>query len=118
MEADGNGSVLDGVENGRGAWAKSARRWEALFSDIFSTPRSSRRERIMELISAGESKGDEQNVQGPIPSFTQMILPQLRQLGAAVKRGWRVARHEQRRADGGAERDGLVCSSRVRIAES
>jgi len=58
-------------------------------------------------------------VQGPRPSFTHMILPQFRQLGAAARRGWRVARQIQRRAEGSAVvRDGLVCNSRVRIAES
>jgi len=61
----------------------------------------------------------EQNVQGPRPSFTQMILPQDRQLGAAARRGWRVARHVQRREAGEAvESDGLVWSSSVRMAES
>jgi len=58
-------------------------------------------------------------VQGPRPSFTQMILPQDRQLGAAARRGCRVARQVQRREAGEtAEREGFVCSSRVRIAES
>ncbi len=61
----------------------------------------------------------EQKVQGPRPSFTQMILPQDRQLGATARRGWRVARQVQRREAGVAvERDGLVCSSSVRMAES
>lgn len=56
------------------------------------------------------SRGVEQNVQGPRPSFTQMILPQDRQLGAAARRGWRVAKQSQRRAEGEVEfvREGLV----------
>ena len=63
--------------------------------------------------------GVPQNVQGPVPSFTHMIFPQFRQLGAAARRGWRVARQVQRRAVGEeVEREGLVWSSRVRIAES
>lgn len=59
-------------------------------------------------------------MQGPIPSFTQMILPQLRQLGAAAKSGWRVARQSHRRDEGEVlvEREGLVWSSRARMAES
>lgn len=57
-------------------------------------------------------------MQGPMPSFTQIILPQLRQLGAATSRGWRVARHVQRRDEGPEEREGLVWTSRVRMAES
>ena len=72
----------------------------------------------MALISSEESSGDEQNVQGPRPSFTQMILPHSRQFGAAARRGWRVARQLQRRSGGEAEREGLVWSSSVRIAES
>ena len=74
----------------------------------------------MLCISSALSSGREQKVQGPIPSCTQMILPQLRQLGAAVRRGWRVARQSQRRDAGFVfpERDGLVWSSRVRMAES
>ena len=57
-------------------------------------------------------------MQGPRPSFTQIILPQLRQLGAAVRSGWRVARQVQRRVEGEVDRVGLVCSSRDWIAES
>ena len=72
----------------------------------------------MAAISSEDRRGCPQNVQGPMPSFTQIILPQFRQLGAAARRGWRVARHVQRRDEGSAERDGLVWSSRVRIAES
>ena len=65
----------------------SARRWDELFRSIFSLPRSSFKLRTMDWISDWERSGVEQNVQGPIPSFMQMILPQLRQLGAAAKRG-------------------------------
>ena len=104
---------------GRGAVERSARRCEALLADIFSAPRSERRDRIIDCKSKEEMRGAEQNVQGPRPSFTQIILPQLRQLGAARSNGWRVARQLQRRADGSDwERAGLVCTSRVRIAES
>ena len=53
-----------------------------------------------------------------MPSFTQTILPQLRQLGAAARRGWRVARQVQRRDEGSVVREAFVWSSRVRIAES
>ena len=62
----------------------------------------------------------EQNVHGPRPSFTQMILPQERQFGAAARSGWRVALQVQRREAGEAflARGGLVWISRVRMAES
>ena len=75
----------------------------------------------MEVIWEGVSRAWLQNVQGPIPSFMQIILPQLRQLGAAARRGWRVARQVQRRAVGEELlllREGLVWISRVRMAES
>ena len=73
----------------------------------------------MEVIWEEVRRGWPQKVQGPMPSFTQIILPQLRQLGAAARRGWRVARQVQRRAVGEELlREGLVCSSRVRMAES
>ena len=73
----------------------------------------------MEVIWEEVRRGWPQNVQGPMPSFTQIILPQLRQLGAAARRGWRVARQVQRRAVGEELlREGLVWSSRVRMAES
>ena len=76
----------------------------------------------MLVISAEESKGVLQNVQGPIPSLTQMIFPHERQLGAAARRGWRVALQGQARAvvdwEEGFVREGLVWSSRVRMAES
>lgn len=126
-EDEGRGSVLavllegvEGDEKGRGDCATSARRWEALFRDIFSAPRSSRKERIIAFMSAGDRSGEEQNVHGPIPSFTQMIFPQFKQLGAAARSGCRVARQGQRRAEAGveAERAGSVCISRARIAES
>ena len=98
--------------NGLVGLEMSAFRWLELFRSIFSRPRSSRRARTMAWISAGARSGVEQNVHGPIPSFTQMILPQLRQLGAAARRGWRVAWQVQRRfafseADWGV-RDGFV----------
>ncbi len=111
--------VVDGLVKGLGAEARSARREEALLRFIRSWPRSWRRESIIDVICSEERRGLEQKVQGPRPSFTQMILPQERQLGAAARRGWRVARHVHRREAGEAvERDGLVWSSRVRIAES
>lgn len=62
-----------------------------------------------------------QKVQGPRPSRTQIILPQFRQLGAEVRRGWRVARQSHFRAALSAaegEREGFVWSSRARMAES
>jgi len=66
-----------------------------------------------------ERSGVPQNVHGPMPSLTHMIFPQFKQFGAAARRGCRVARHVQRRAAGEElEREGLVCTSRVRIAES
>lgn len=114
-EVEGGGGV-----KGRGVDERSARRWEALFATIFSMPRSSRRERIMSCMSSALNSGWEQKVHGPIPSFTQMIFPQLRQFGAAVRSGCRVARQSQRRAAGFAlaEREGFVWISRVRMAES
>ena len=75
----------------------------------------------MDVISAEERRGVLQNVQGPRPSFTQMILPQFRQFGAAARRRWRVALQEQARAEADwveELREGLVWTSRVRIAES
>lgn len=72
----------------------------------------------MDAISVEERRGCEQKVHGPMPSFTQIILPQLRQLGAAARRGCRVARQSQRRAEGSEDREGLVWSSSARIAES
>lgn len=111
--------VVVGGAKGRGAEERSARLWEALLADMRSRPRSSRRERMMALISVGERRGLEQKVQGPMPSFTQTIFPQLRQLGAAARRGWRVALQGQARERAeSSEREGLVWSSRVRMAES
>lgn len=72
----------------------------------------------MAATSEEERRGCPQNVQGPMPSFTHITLPQFRQLGAAARRGWRVARQVQRRDEGSAEREGFVWSSRVRMAES
>ena len=74
----------------------------------------------MDCIWEDERRGVEQNVQGPMPSFTHIILPQERQLGAATRRGWRVALQLQRRASGEAlwAREGFVWISSVRIAES
>ena len=59
-------------------------------------------------------------MQGPMPSLTQMILPQFRQFGAVARSGWRVAKQVQRRAAVSVEeeREGLVWISRARIAES
>lgn len=62
-------------------------------------------------------------MQGPSPSFKHMIFPQLRQLGAARRRGWRVALQLQgSRVEGKEEEEedlvGLVWSSRARMAES
>lgn len=54
-----------------------------------------------------------------MPSLTQMILPQLRQLGAAARRGCLVALQEQARDGvGSLVREGLFWSSRARMAES
>lgn len=73
----------------------------------------------MEVTWEEVRRGWLQNVQGPMPSFAQIILPQLRQLGAAARRGWRVARQVQRRVVGEEVlREGLVWISRVRMAES
>lgn len=94
---------------GRGAVATSGRLWAELLKDCFSFPRSERRERIMDVISEGERSGEEQNVQGPMPSRVQIIFPQLRQLGAARRRGCRVALQGQAREGVGAGvREGLV----------
>ena len=91
----------------------------ALFATIFSMPRSSRRDRIISCISSALNSGCEQNVHGPMPSFIHTIFPQLRQLGAAARSGWRVARQSQRREAGFVvDREGLVWSSSVRMAES
>ena len=71
--------------------------------------------------SEGERRGEWQNVQGPMPSFTQIILPQLRQLGTEDRRGWRVALQEQARDfsdEVSDEEEGLVWSSRDRMAAS
>jgi len=62
-----------------------------------------------------------QKVQGPNPSFTQIILPQARQLGLASSSGWRWAIHGHfRRAfcSGVRAKDGFVCISSSRIADS
>ena len=67
------------------------------------------------------SKGDLQNVQGPSPSFTHMTLPQFKQLGAMSSSGCRVAiqLHFRRRSSSALEaKEGLVCTSRLRMAES
>ena len=120
-EAEAVLSYLGGVK-GRGTVETSARRWLALFASIFSWPRSCFKESIIDVISLEERRGVLQNVQGPRPSFTQMILPQFRQLGAAARSGCLVALQEQARAEADWEEDklseGLVWSSRVRIAES
>lgn len=107
-EEDGVEVPVEGLVKERGVEAWSGRRWDALFIFIFSCPRSWRRESIMAFMSWEEKRGWPQNVQGPMPSFTQIILPQLRQLGAAARRGWRVARQVQRRDEGSAEREGFV----------
>ena len=117
-EEEGEEVPVEGLVKGRGVDARSGRRWDWLLRFIFSCPRSWRSESIMAVTSWDERRGCPQNVQGPMPSFTQIILPQLRQLGAAARRGWRVARHVQRRDEGLAVREGLVWSSRARIAES
>lgn len=76
----------------------------------------------MATVSVFDSKGLLQNVHGPNPSFTQMIFPQLRQFGAAARRGWRVAMQLQERdalfSLAEAVKVGFVWSSRERIAES
>lgn len=106
-------------EKGLGVLARSARLLTAFLACILSLPLSSLNERIMASISVGASSGCEQNVHGPMPSLTQMILPQLRQLGAAARRGWRVALQEQaREAVGSLVWEGLVWISRARMAES
>lgn len=115
---EGEAVPLEGLVKGRGVEARSGRRWDALFKLIFSRPRSWRRESIMAAMSEEERRGCPQNVQGPMPSFTQIILPQFKQLAAAARRGWRVARQVQRRDEGSAESEGFVCISRVRMAES
>ena len=86
-EEEGVEVPVEGLVKGRGVEDRSARRWDALFRFIFSCPRSWRRESIMAVISWEERRGWLQNVQGPMPSLTQIILPQLRQLGAAARRG-------------------------------
>ena len=78
----------------------------------------------MLAISEDERSGVSQNVHGPRPSFTHTIFPQLRQFGAMVSNGWRVAmqlhlRFARSAADCEFEASvGLVCSSRDRMAES
>ena len=66
----------DEDEKGRGVLARSARLLDALLTLIRSLPLSSRSERIMASISVGARRGCEQKVHGPIPSLTQIILPQ------------------------------------------
>lgn len=74
----------------------------------------------MDWISEELRSGWLQKVQGPMPSFTQMILPQERQLGAASSRGCRVAMQLQRRFEMSwlEDRVGFVCISRARMADS
>ena len=76
----------------------------------------------MDWMSSEDKSGVEQNVQGPMPSFMQIIFPQLRQFGAAASRGWRVAWQSQRRLAVSAavvdESERFVCISRARMAES
>lgn len=45
----------------------------------------------MDWISFELRRGELQKVQGPRPSFTQIIFPQLRQFGAASRMAWRWA---------------------------
>lgn len=45
----------------------------------------------MDWISCALKSAELQKVHGPMPSFTQMILPQLRQFGAASRSGCLVA---------------------------
>jgi hypothetical protein len=47
-----------------------------------------------------------------------MTLPQFKQFGAAVRRGWRAPIQLQRRFAAGRRREELVEISRARIAES
>lgn len=108
---------MRGALKGAGVRETSALRCAEASRTIFSRPRSSLSERIIAWISLGDSNGLRQNVHGPRPSLTQMILPQLRQLGAAARRGCRVALQSQRRAEMSLIL-GLVCSSRERMAES
>ena len=75
----------------------------------------------MTSISPNVSNGEWQNVHGPRPSFTQIILPQERQLGAAVRRGWRWALQVHflsAMVEVEEEREDWIWSSRARIAES
>lgn len=75
----------------------------------------------MDWMSEEDRRGCEQNVQGPRPSLTQTIFPQLRQFGAAARRGCRVAMQLQRRLALSEGEDvilGFVWISRVRMAES
>jgi len=59
--------------------------------------------------------GASQNEQGCKPSSAQIILPQLRQLGAVEKSGWIEALQSHlRRSD---DSEGFVDSSRAAIAE-
>ena len=84
--------LLDGEDwwKGKGFFEISARRCEEASMAIFSRPRSSRRERIMDWISTALRRASPQNVHGPNPSFTQMTFPQFKQLGAAANRGCRA----------------------------
>ncbi|EKG18018.1 hypothetical protein MPH_04708 [Macrophomina phaseolina MS6] len=102
--------------------ATSARLCAALLASIFSRPRSSRKIRTMDWMSDCERSGFSQKEQGPSPSLTQIILPQLRQLGAASRSGCRVAMQLQRRLAFSSgvrpEREGFVWISSARMAES
>lgn len=62
--------------------------------------------------------GSPQNVQGPRPSLTQITLLQLRQLGAAVRRGCREPMQLQARLEESRRRVLLVLISRERMAAS
>ena len=101
----------------RGVAATSARLCPALCTCVFSTPRSCRSDSIIPCISDELRRGCPQKVQGPRPSFTQIIFPQFRQLGAVARRGCRVDMQLQAR-EGEEGRVGLVCCSSERIAES
>lgn len=119
--------AVEVVEKGRGALATSGRLWAAFVAICFSRPRSSRRTFTIAWMSEDERRAAPHEVQGPRPSFAQTIFPQLRQLGAAVRRACRCAMQLQRRRRVAfscscefteAARDGFVWISRARMAES
>lgn len=72
----------------------------------------------MPWTSTALRRGEPQNVHGPRPSLTQITFPQFKQLGAAVRRGWRAPMQLHARFLGSICRLLFVLISSDRIAAS